>query len=80
MNGTFIEKLGGFAVQNIPTVLLVITLLIAWKKEKAGGGLFIAMAALFTCFFNTYGRWDSFLLISFPLLLTGILFLFGENK
>jgi hypothetical protein len=63
----------------MPAILLIIILFIAWKKERAGGGLFIVMAALFTCFFGTYERWDTFVLISFPLLLIGGLFLLNKD-
>jgi len=79
MEGTSFEKTGGFLMQNIPTLILAILLAFAWKKEKVGGYLFIILGILFTFFFETYERWDTFLLISFPVILIGILFILNKR-
>jgi uncharacterized membrane protein YobD (UPF0266 family) len=69
------ENIVGFLIQNIPTALLIIALVFAWKKPVIGGIIFVALGVFFTVFYNTYQRWDTFVLISLPLLLTGGLFI-----
>jgi len=59
----------------IPTILLVVLLIIAWKWPKWGGMLFILLAIIFTLWFNLYRDLISFLLIGLPVLVLGILFL-----
>ena len=62
----------------IPTYILIILLLIAWKWEKVGGMLFIILGLIFTLFFNTYRHTLTFLLISGPVFLIGLLFLISK--
>lgn len=80
MNASLLEKIGGFLIQNIPTAILVVALFLAWKEPMAGGIIFIIMGVLFTLFYGTYRRWDTFVLLSFPLLLIGVLFLLNKEK
>lgn len=75
MEGTVLQKTEGFLIHNIPVFILIILLAFSWKNEKIGGTLFIMAAIFFTFFFHTYQRMDTFLLISFPLLLIGAMFL-----
>ena len=72
MEGTLVEKIGGFLIHLIPTYFLIAILLIAWKKERLGGFLFIF---LFILFAFVFGNWRSTTLLLFsPLLLIAILF------
>lgn len=80
MNGTILEKIGGFLMHNIGTIVLILLLAFTWKKEKIGGILFIFAGLFFMFFFRTYQRIDLFFLISFPPLLAGTLFLLHEYK
>lgn len=80
MEGTIFQKTGGFLIHNIPVFILIFLLVFSWKYEKLGGLLFILAAIVFTFFFHTYQRTDIFLLISFPLLLTGLLFFLSGQK
>jgi hypothetical protein len=80
LNGSVLEKMGGFLVENIPAILLVIALVLAWKKPITGGAIFVVMGIIFTIFYRTYQRWDTFVLISVPLLLIGFLFLLNKNE
>lgn len=75
MNGSVGEKVKGLLISNIPVIALVIILLIAWAREYVGGILFAAAAIFFTFFFKTYENIESFMLISFPLLLVAFLFI-----
>jgi hypothetical protein len=78
--GSFSEKIGGIIVENIPTAFIIFALSIAWEKAKKGGIIFIFASILFTLFFGTYHRWDTFALISVPLLIIGILFLLHKDE
>jgi len=77
---TMWEKIGGFFMHNTPTILLIVSLAYAWKKTRTGGIIFVALGILFTFFYNTYQRWDTFMLISLPLLLVGGLFLLNKDE
>lgn len=66
---------GALFMHLIPNYLLLITLLIAWKKEELGGFLFILLGISFTAFFQTYQFLPNFFLISFPIFTIGMLFL-----
>jgi len=59
----------------LPTIFLVVLAIVAWKWEKIGGILIILLGLLFTLFFDTYENLISFLIISVPMFLVGILFL-----
>jgi ABC-type sulfate transport system permease subunit len=67
-------------MENIPALLLVIALIFAWKKPVIGGILFVIIGAFFTVFYNTYQRWDTFVLISLPIFLIGLLFLSNSSS
>lgn len=70
----FLEKIVGFIIHLIPSLVLILVLLIAWKNERMGGFLFVVLSLAFTLFFNTYRNWIAFLFISSPVLVIGILF------
>jgi len=80
MEGSLLEKIGGFLIHNIPVFVLSLLLFFAWRKERAGGILFILIGLFFTFFFRTYQRIDTFLLISFPPILAGVLFILNGYK
>lgn len=80
MEGTLFQKTGGFLVHNIPVIIFALLLVFAWKEEKKGGYLFIVLGIAFTFFFKTYQRIDTFLLISFPVILVGILFILNKQN
>lgn len=79
-DASLLEKMGGLIIHNITTIILLAALFLAYKKPRVGGSMFILMSIIFTFFFKTYERWDTFVLISFPLLLIGILFLLNEHN
>jgi len=77
---TALEKIGGFFMHNISTILLIVSLAYAWKKTRTGGIIFVILGILFTIFYGTYERLDTFVLISLPLLLVGTLFLLNKDE
>jgi len=62
-------------IHLVPTYIVVIALVVAWRREWIGAILFIGLAVFYL--FLAWGRfpWVAYLLISGPLFLTGILFL-----
>ena len=77
------EKIGQILValfmHLIPTFILIACLIVAWKKPLIGGIIFIALGLGFTLFFKTYKEFFSFLLITFPLLAIGTLFIIDQK-
>lgn len=71
----FWQTVIALAMHLIPTLVIVIILLIAWRWERIGGFLFIALGVLYVLLFWDPTRWPAYLLISGPLFLVGILFI-----
>jgi hypothetical protein len=70
------EKIQGFFIHSIPAFLLLITLIYSWHYPRIGGASFIVLGLIFTFYFNTYRMMVSFLIISIPIFIIGILFIF----
>jgi len=64
----------------IPILLVVIALLIAWRRRGLGGLLFISLAVVSIFFFHTYQHVGSFSLITGPPLLIGLLFVLDWQR
>lgn len=79
MQGTFLQKAGGFLMHNIPTIIFAIALALAWKKEEMGGFFIILLGLFSVCFFKTYENAATFLTISFPVILIGVLFILDKK-
>ena len=73
----FWEAILALLIHLVPTYLVVIALVIAWRWEWIGAILFSALAAIYVV--STWGRfpWGAYLSISGPLILIGVLFLFN---
>jgi len=56
------------------TILLIVILIVSWRREWIAGALFCALAALYIVFFWGRFPWYTYAAISGPLLLMGILF------
>ena len=76
---TFPMVLLALLMHLIPSIVLIVLLIVAWKWEKMGGILFILLAIIFTFWFNLYKDIISFLLIGLPVLVVGILFLISSK-
>jgi hypothetical protein len=78
------ENLGevflGLIIHLIPSIILIVLLLVSWRCEGIGGALFIVAGIIFTVFFNTYKEFITFMLISGPAFLVGILFWISAMK
>jgi hypothetical protein len=69
----------GFLMHNIPTIIILIAAIIAWKREKAGGIIYLLLGIFSIFFFNIREHLQAFL-ITAPFILIGILFLISAKK
>src|SRR3989344_5394376 len=70
------EMAAGFLIHLAPNFLLLIILIIAWKKEDTGGLLFMLVAEyMFLFFHNPF--WVNMMLFG-PIFLIGLLFVADE--
>jgi hypothetical protein len=72
------ELLVALFIHLIPSLVIIIVLVIAWRWERFGGGLFIFLGLLYIWLFWNPGRWIAFLVISGPLFISGGLFLLNH--
>ncbi|MGC1389619.1 MAG: hypothetical protein WA816_01145 [Bacteroidales bacterium] len=84
-NESFGMQLLGFLMHNIPVIILIIILIIAWKWEIPGGVLFILASISGTVFFHSFSGNPGSLIVIAPFLMTGLLFivhnvLYPESK
>ena len=62
-------------VHLMPTIILALIVIFTWKRPLAASIIFLVLGFGFTLIFRTYSNLLTFLLISLPLILIGILFL-----
>ena len=75
MDGTLLQKLGGFFMHNIFTIFMLLVLWLAWKHEHLAGLLLITMSIGMVFFFGPTGiRGGTWMMISLPFSV-GLLFL-----
>ena len=72
---SFWETLLALAIHLIPTYILIIVVIIAWKRELAGGIIYIIFGLLYIVMARRGFPFTTILVISGPLFLTGALFL-----
>jgi len=70
-----LQLLGGFIMHNIPSIIMIVLLIFAWKRPVVGFVAFLVAAALFAIFFvrDMYAL-PNLLLFVFPILLVAFLF------
>jgi len=69
------EKLICIFMHNIPALICIAAVIIAWKWELIGGIIFIAFFIAAGIFFNTFTDNIASLIVIGPFLITGILFI-----
>lgn len=78
------QQVRNFALHLIPSFILAIILFVAWRWERIGGLLFLLIGIVFTPFIYlhnfrmNHSVWISIgvvLAITFPFILTGLLFI-----
>jgi hypothetical protein len=78
-NYTLREQLVCFVMHNIPAYILILALIIAWKWELAGGILFLLAAVAGSIYFRAFSGNPGVLIILFPFVITGVLFIINEG-
>lgn len=74
------QRVLAFVIQALPAIVIAVCLAIFWRRPRAGGWVFIAIAVIFTFWFNSYARMDQFLIVSLPPLAVGVLFLLVRKR
>ena len=81
---TIWQQIGAFLMHMIPSFVLTVLLIIAWKREYIGGIIFTAIGAVFTpiIFMHNYKMNQSIemsmtivIMITVPFIIVGILFI-----
>jgi len=82
MEGTLLEKIKGFFIHNIPTLILLVVLIISWKYELVGVVVFL-LAAIFYIVMTVRNAPNIFMALSWSTVIAGpailISFLFFLN-
>lgn len=85
----FGKQLLAFAIHLVPSFILLALLLLAWKWERLGGILFIILGLALTpwLYSHNYAMNNNVgmsigivLMIAFPFVLVGVLFLLAKSK
>jgi len=69
------DKLICFFMHNIPALICIAAVIIAWKWEVAGGIIFILFFIAAGIFFDSFTDNPASLIVIVPFLLTGVLFI-----
>lgn len=73
----FRETLLALLIHLIPTGVILIVLVVSWRWEWIGAILFSVLGLLYILMFQGQFNWSVYLMMSGPLFLIGILFLFN---
>lgn len=85
---TFMQQLVAFAIHLIPSFILTIVLIIAWKWPRWGGIIYVALGTVLSIpiFILNYKMNHSILfsievllIITFPFIISGVCFLISDN-
>jgi hypothetical protein len=75
MEASPLELLGGFLIHNIPAIVMLVLLILAWKRPAVGFVAFLIAGALFTfAFVRSLDDLPNLLIFVGPLLLIAGLF------
>lgn len=69
------KQMQGFVVSISPALVLITGMAVAWRYKLAGGIIVVTLGIIMTVLFQTYKYKQSFLLLSTPVLVTGILYI-----
>ena len=76
-NEPWYKILIGLFIHLVPSFIVILSGIIAWRNEKAGGTILILLGIIFSICLNTITA--SLLSVCFPLILIGSLFLWKKN-
>lgn len=70
------DQLMCFLMHNLPSLLITLILIFAWKSEFYGGILFAMAAVAGAVYFRGFSGNPGVLIVMAPFLITGMLFIF----
>lgn len=76
--GTLMHQVGDFIVHLTPAIVTAGFLWLAWRFPIIGGLFLMMLGMVFTIYFRTDRTFQLFMMISFPLFLAGLLFIFSH--
>ncbi|MCD4752967.1 MAG: hypothetical protein K8R40_07845 [Anaerolineaceae bacterium] len=76
----FGELLVALFMHLVPTFLIIIAIIIGWKREWIGAILFIGLAIFYVGMTAFRMHWTVYLVIPLPLLIIGILYLLSWEQ
>lgn len=74
MEGTPLQLAGAFLLHNLPSIVMIVLLVFAWKRPQVGFIAFLLAGLFFLRFIFSQGGLGHFLLFSGPLLLISAMF------
>jgi hypothetical protein len=75
MGASPLQVLGGLLIHNIPSIIMIVLLVIAWKRPVIGFVVFLIAGVAFIFFFvRDFYALPNLLLFVFPILLVASLF------
>ena len=79
--GTPLEKMAGFLIHNLPSIIMAAILAVFWRNPLLSGVAFLIYAIIFTLFFRIILQgWDIFVYLTLPILLIAALFLVVHRR
>ena len=81
----FWQSIAGFLIHSIPSLFLIVLLIVAWRRPRLGGFIFLIFGILFVIWYLIMMRGPKgmviiwMLTLSAPIFLIGVLFLV-QNK
>lgn len=79
MDATFQEKTIGFLIHNIPSFLLILLLVVSWRRELVGAVIYPLLGLAYSLA-NLDEHWSVHAAITGPLVLIGLLFLLSWKE
>jgi hypothetical protein len=79
MGGSLLEKIAGYVIHATPGLLILVALVMSFRRPLIGGSLFTILGIITLFFFNVRENPIVLLIVTGPLLLTGLLFLWSSK-
>ncbi len=80
MDGNIFLRIGGFLIDALPSILMLIIIAITWRTPSICMWVFLVIFVLFTVIFQTYLYWKAFLLLSFPPFVIAVLYKIADRR
>ena len=72
---SFRQTIAALLMHGVPTFIVAVALIIAWRREVIGGVLFLGLGIFYIVMAWGQFPWVTYLVVSGPLFLIGVLFL-----